>query len=104
MAPAVVTAPFGPRCRRGRRRDRGRGTEPALAPLGVPPVDHHLDCAVALEMLLEIARQSLVAARDDEKEAVVHAAVTIARRPRRTALIVASPRMEATPMTARRDV
>jgi len=33
-------------------------------------VDYHLDRAVTFEVLLEIVRQLLVAARDDEQEAV----------------------------------
>src|SRR5262245_49477542 len=104
MAPPVVAAPLRRPRLRGRGRDWGRGTGPALAPLVVAPVDHHLDCAVALEVLLQIACQSLVAARDNEKEAIAHVAVTIARRPPRTALIVASPGTEATPLTAGADV
>jgi hypothetical protein len=68
MAPPVVAAPFGRRSVPGRRRLRGRA--PALTPLALTAIDHHLDRVVTLEVLLEIARQSFVPARDDEQEAI----------------------------------
>ena len=65
MAPPVVATPL--RARIGRTR---LGPAPGLTPLVLAAIDHYLDRAVALEVLLEIIRQSLVLARDDEEEAI----------------------------------
>src|SRR5262249_20777468 len=85
MAPPGVATPL--RVRNGGARLRP--SQP-LTPLVRAPIDHALDGVVALEVLLEIGGQSLVGARDDEQEAVVHLAATIARLPRSPALIVAA--------------
>ena len=41
-----------------------------LSPLPVPSIDDHLDRGVAGEVVLKVARQLRVAARDDEEEAI----------------------------------
>src|SRR5262245_26581711 len=83
MAPPIVATPLGARIGRTRL-----GPARALTPLTLASIDHDLHGAVALEVLVEIVGQSLVAARDKEEKAVVHLAATIARLPRSTALIV----------------
>ena len=65
MTPPVVATPL--RARIGRTR---LGRAPGLTPLVLAAIDYHLDRAVTLEVLLEIIRQSLVLARDDEEEAI----------------------------------
>jgi hypothetical protein len=66
MAPPVVATPLLARIVRTRRQGRA-STE---APLALTAIDHHLYRAVTLEVLLEIRRQGLVLARDDEEEAI----------------------------------
>src|SRR5262245_25590621 len=95
MAPPVVATPL--RARIGRA---WLGPARSLTPLARAPIDHDLDGAVALEVLLEIGGQSLVVARDDEQEAIVHLAATIAQLPRSTALIVGRPWTKAAARSA----